>query len=170
MRFFPDTLFAFEGGRDDQLPMFRDIAMDTQCLEVPMMLDKCEGDHRVELGDEGLADREIFGEGKIEEDQLFATFLVEVVDEVEDALFLKCLDCAVEPVFGDLESFFGGAVELVNRKMVGLIGGQNGEEGDLLSVETTLKKALELCCALMRGARHQRQGAELEKAIETAAL
>ena len=170
MGFFPDTLFAFEGGGDDQLSVFRDVAVDAQSLEGPMVFDEGEGDHCVELGDEGLADGEVFGEGEIKENQLFAPLLIEIFDEVENTLLLKYFDRTVEPIFGDSEALFGCGVELVYCEVAGLIGSQNGKEGDLLFVKTALEKGLELCYTLMRRARHQGQGAEFEKTVEAAAL
>ena len=170
MGFFPDTLFAFEGGGDDEFSLWRDVAVDTQCLEGPVVLDERQGDHRVKLGDEGLPHRQVFGKGKIEKDHLFPTLLVAVVDEVEDTLLLKCPDRAVEPVFGDTEALFGGSVELVDSEVAGLISRQNDEQGDLLSVEAAMKKGFEFTCASVGELRHQRQCAEFEEVVEAAAL
>ncbi len=154
MGFFPDALFTFEGGGNDEFAIVGDVAVDAQCVKCSVVLEECQGDHGVELCDERLSHREVFGQGKIKEYQFFAAFLVAVLDEIEDALFLECLDLSVEPVFGYFETFFGCGVELVGGEMVGLIRRQNSEEGNLLFVKSAVKKSFEFCYAPVGCLRH----------------
>ena len=170
MGFLPDTLFALEGGGNDEFAISGDVAVDAQRIKCSVVLEECQGDHRVKLCDERLSHREVFRQSKIKEYQFFAAFLVAVFDEIEDALFLECLDLSVEPVFGYFESLFGCGVELVGGEMVGLIRRQNCEEGNLLFVKSAVKKCFEFCRAPVRCLRHYGKCAEFEKVVEAAGL
>lgn len=119
--FAPETLFAFKGGRDDQLTLFGDIAMYPESFEYFTVFQECQSDHRVKLGDERLAGGKVPGKGEVKKDHLFATFLVAVVDEKDELFLCEGVDRLVEPVLGNPEALFCKGIDLVDGEVFGVV-------------------------------------------------
>lgn len=119
--FGPETLFAFKGGRNDQLTLFGDIAMYPESFKYYAMFQECQSDHRVKLGDEGLAGGKVLGKGEVKKDHLFASLLVAVIDEKNELFLRESVDCPVEPVFGNPEALFCKGIDLVNGEVFGMV-------------------------------------------------
>ena len=90
--FCPEALFAFKRGGDDQFAVFGEVAVYPEGIEGYTVFDEGEGDHRIELGDEGLAGSEVLGKGEVKKDHLLAAFLVAVIDKENKLLLRECFD------------------------------------------------------------------------------
>ena len=119
--FGPETLFAFKGGRYDQLAVFGDIAMYPEGFKYYAVLHECQSDHGVKLGDERLSGGKVLGKGEVKKDHLFAAFLVAVIDEKDELFLCERIDRPVEPVLGDPEALFCKGIDLVDGEVFGMV-------------------------------------------------
>ena len=116
--------------------------MDAQCLEGDAVLDKGQGDHRIELSAEGLVGGEVFDESKVVHDHLLAAALDRIVDEVEQPLLLKTFDRTIDEIFGDLEVLLGEGVDLVGGHGLGVVAGEDEDESLFVGTELLLEELL----------------------------
>ena len=166
LRFDPKTLFSFKGGGDDQFIFSGEVTVYAKGTEVNPVFDKRQCDHAVKLVSERLVGSEVFDKSEIVQDHLLAAPFDSIVNEIDQPLLLKTLHGAVDKIFGNFEILFGKTVDLVDGHGLGVVAGEDENEGLLIWTELLLEKLFHKQSTVFGMLRHGRQRTRFEEVVE----